>query len=171
MKFEQNQHIKCVFKNGTLIEGLVESWTKEEVVLTSLDGESKLIIMHPDDDIMLIKLVLKSSQKESVEKPKLNLTELEEKLEEVYAQPSDDPNRITTMAELKIQLSEAEKQITANKLKDWNIKNPNGIEYKGQHTILSVLPKQSKRPRDKMTGNPVSAYDLSAIKRNWKGKI
>lgn len=143
---ELNQHIKCVFRNGTLIEGIVQVWSKDEAILTSLDGESKLIITNPTADIMLIKIVLKTAPKESSEKPKLNPTELEQKFEEARAQPSDDPNRVTTMAELKVQLAEAERQITANKLRDWHIANPSGVEYKSQHHILVGPPKPLKLP-------------------------
>lgn len=165
---EQDQHVKCIFRNGTLVEGTVDSWSKDEAILTSLDGESKLIITSPVADIMLIKIVLKTESKESSEKPKLNPTELEQKFEEAYAQPSDNPDRIATMAELRIQLAEAERQITANKLKEWHIANPNGVEYKSQHHILVGPPRPLKRPRNKMTGEAISAYDLSAIKRNRK---
>jgi hypothetical protein len=173
MKFEQNQHVKCVFKNGTLVEGIVESWTKEEAILTSLDGESMLIIPRPDDDIMLIKLVLSKPIVKEKTKPELPKTELEQKFNEVLAQPSDTPGRVETLAELRIELAEADRKIITDKLKDHHIGTPQQTKYEYMYggTPPTVQQGKLKGARDPMTGERISAYDLSAIKRNRKGKI
>jgi hypothetical protein len=166
MNLEPSQHVKCIFRNGTIVEGIIETWTKEEAILISLDGESKLIILRPTEDLIMIKLMLDAPVKEETkfEFPK---TELEQKFNEILDKPTDTPGRLETLAELRVQLIEAEKQVVANELKNWNINSPYGVHYASP---MSTLVKH-KRPRDKMTGNPISAYDLSAIKRNWKGKI
>lgn len=144
MKPQINQHVKCVFRNGTVVEGIVESWDKE-AILTSLDGANKLIIMRPDDDIMLIKLVLKSQ--------KLSLSELEHQFEKTLAQPSDTPNRLETLAELRTQLAEAEKQVVAQKMKDHHIGTPRLTKYQSPYdlgaikggTIFQKMNKRSYR--------------------------
>lgn len=126
MKLDQGQHIKCVFRNSMVVEGIIESWSKDEAVLNSLDGTNVLIIMRPGDDIMLIKLVLKTQ--------KINVTELENKFEETLEQPSDTPDRIENLAELRLRLADAEQQIVSQKLKEHHIGVPKLTQYASPYT-------------------------------------
>ncbi len=48
--------VKVYFKNGTTAEGLVESWTNECGILRALNGENKLIIYSPLENIMMIQV-------------------------------------------------------------------------------------------------------------------
>lgn len=141
MKPEIKQRIKCLLTNGTLVEGIIENWTDEEVVLLSLDGESLLILPQPQRDIMLIKIVLDDKEKiKPVEKPKPKLpqSELHKQFEEVLALPSDTPGRIETLAELRKQLTEADKAIVARKLKEHHIGNTRLTEYTNPYAPRKV---------------------------------
>ena len=143
---KEGQHVKCVLRTGAMAEGIVEEWFNNVVQLRSLDGESVLIIPHPNEDIMLIKIILDSPKTQAeeikekiIKKSSKNNTELEERLLEAYKQPSDDNLRIKKMAELKVLMVEQEKKIIAEKLKDHRIGDTRKVEY-GQ-------PEFYKKPR------------------------
>ena len=135
------QHVKCIFRNGTLVEGIVESWSDEEVILLSLDRQSMLILPKPNDDIMLIKIVLSDNSEElKLNKPKLPKTELQQALDILVDKPTDTPGRIETLAELRIQLAEAEKAVITEKLQEHHVGTPNVTKY-GSHILVG-----KKRP-------------------------
>ena len=58
------QHVKCLLTNNTLIEGHIIVWELQRVVLKTLDGESILIVHHPERDIMMTKVVLEPEAEE-----------------------------------------------------------------------------------------------------------
>lgn len=119
---ETSKHIKCIFHNGTLIEGTVESWSSEESVLKSLIDESRLIIPNTSRDIMLIKVVAPQEKKQVV------LPQLDQDIEKVRKEPiSDLKNK--RLAELKILKSKAEKDIVANKLKEHHVGEVRKTQY------------------------------------------
>lgn len=133
IKPEVGQHVKCLLNNGTLVEGTVQTWTNEEVVLLSIDQKSMLILPYPARDIMLIKIVLDDAKSvEPEEKPKVKLpkSDLEQRFEEVRALPSNTPGRTETLAELRIQLAETERSIVTEKLKEHHIGAPGGTKYR-----------------------------------------
>ena len=58
MNPDTGSHVKLILKNNTVVEGIVEEWFANYVKLKSLDGQSVMIIPHPNEDIMLIKIFL-----------------------------------------------------------------------------------------------------------------
>lgn len=123
------QHVKILLCNNSLIEGFVEQWGKE-IQLKSLDGESLLIIHHPDRDIVLTKVVLVETKKPvSIKELVEQKTELQQNFEEVYQQPSGDNLRVKKLAELKIELAKQEKKIIAEKMKDHTISQVKKVNY------------------------------------------
>lgn len=132
-KPEVGQHVKCLLNNGTLVEGTVQTWANEEVVLLSIDQKSMLILPYPARDIMLIKIVLDNSKdSEPAEKPKTKppKNDLERRFEEVRALPSNTPGRTETLAELRIQLTQAERSIVTERLREHHIGTPGGTKYR-----------------------------------------
>jgi hypothetical protein len=130
-------HVKILLRNNTIVEGIVEEWYGNVVKLQSLDDKSYVIIPHPEEDIVLIKVfpaesgeVVEEKESElSLPEPEEVKTELEEKFEQVYEQPSGDPVRDKNMAELKTLMAEQDKQIIINKLKDHNIGDVKKVKY------------------------------------------
>lgn len=126
---EIGQHVKCILRTGAMVEGTVENWGNE-VQLKSLDGESILIIPHANEDIILIKIMIDkpieeiSEDSEIIEAVvesrgvKLARGELEHKYQEAAKLPIDDPDRIKTLAELRIMMVAQEKKIITEKLKN-----------------------------------------------------
>lgn len=102
------QYIKVVFKNGTQLEGLVESWTDKQSVLKSIDDTSLMIIFNTLEDILAVKIILNFSS--PAEAPKRR-TALETEFEEVRKSPSTDDLRILKLAELRKRLNKEEQEI------------------------------------------------------------
>lgn len=117
---QTGQHVKCILRNGAIAEGIVEEWFANTVQLRSLDNESILIITHPSEDIMLIKIVLE--KKEESEEPVPTESEVRE-FESHFQEVADktDPNdvdQIKTLAQLRIELNKQERRIIAEKLRE-----------------------------------------------------
>jgi hypothetical protein len=123
MILQFGQHVKCIFRNGTIVEGIVEEWTTNSVHLRSLSDQSLLIILHPDEDIMLIKVMPEALVEEEsmAEVPAVThpiREKIRAKLKEVE-QPMDDAElQNKTVAELRLLAIEQEKQILVNKIKE-----------------------------------------------------
>jgi len=124
------QHVKCILKNGAIVEGIVKEWGANSVELRSLDGESILIIPHPNEDIMLIKVLLEKPKPdvEIIKEKIIEAGSLEEELQKTVEQTSDDL-RLKKMADLKILLAQQEKKIITDKLKDHHISDVRKAQY------------------------------------------
>lgn len=156
---EVGQHIKVILKNNTVVEGIVEEWFNNYVKLKSLDEKSILIIPHPNEDIMLIKVFLTPEfpKLEFVKLKKDDGTEiettpeahrvlnevasLEEQFQETLKLPSDNPDRLKTLAELKRLMNEQEKKIVSEKVKNHYIDGTRKVQY--------GYPGFFKKPRTK----------------------
>lgn len=116
---EVGQHVKCFLRNSTVLEGKVENWTKDEVVLKSLDDQSILIIHRPLEDIMMTKVVLiELSQivEDKIKSIPESQEKIKHKLHEVLAEPSEDPEiQKKSIAELRAMVIEQDKKIITQK--------------------------------------------------------
>lgn len=115
MNFENGQHIKCILKSGIVVEGILEKWGTY-VCLKTLDN-ARQIIIHNVDEVVMTTIFLKSA------------TDLEEKFQEVYEQSSEDPERLKTLAGLRRQMAEQDKQIIANKVRNHHIGETKKVKY------------------------------------------
>ena len=133
ISIDKDKHIKVIFKNNTVIEGRVQSWTKEQAILLSLDGSSSMVIFHPEKDILFVKVVAdipKDQNKESPSGSEIK-DQISDKVRQIL-QPDDsvlevhdeEPNvsskedlKGKTIAELKRLVNEQDKQIILNKIK------------------------------------------------------
>lgn len=147
---KDGQHVKCILRNGAIAEGIVQEWYANEAILGSLDGESTIIITHPTEDIVLIKIMTDSPHEEKEEvseaqkvADKIREKSLEEKFQELHA--NHDPNNSDdrkSLAELKIAMAEQERKIIAERLKDHRPTSmPRKVEY--------GIPGLGKKPRTK----------------------
>jgi hypothetical protein len=130
---QPDTHVKILLRNNTIAEGIVQDWSNI-VKLKSVDDQSYMIILHPEEDIILIKVFLKNSSEEKnktipIEYSEEVKTELEQNFQQTIEQPSDDPSRNKSLAELKILLGQQERQIVANKLKQHHIGESKKVEY------------------------------------------
>jgi hypothetical protein len=126
---EKGQHVKCLLRGNTLAEGTIEEWRDNVVKLLSLDEKSLLIIHHPQDDIILTKIILCDVVVDAKDKIVAKQSELEEQFQQVYEQPSGDDLRTKSMVELKSLMAAQEKKIIAEKLKDHKIAEVKEVKY------------------------------------------
>jgi len=126
MDIQPGQHVKCFFKIGTVIEGIIKSWSKDESELLSLNDNNLMVILHTNEDLMLVKIVLQENLEEEVPKRKtpqewLNAQpkeKIKEKLAEAL-QPTGDLNIDNlNLTELRQLAHEQEKQMIAQKKKE-----------------------------------------------------
>jgi hypothetical protein len=122
MKPQPGQHVKCIFKNGTIVEGIVEEWDIE-VHLLSLTDKSLMIICHPSEDLMMIKImpdlaedIVEGPAQEKVEIPIQD--QIRTKIREVIVPNENSELQKSSIAELKRLAVEQEKQIIAKKIKE-----------------------------------------------------
>jgi len=120
------QHVKCILKNSTLVEGIVEKWSESEVILKSLDGENILIIHGGITDISLTKIILASEDKKIQNVNNL----VSSKLKEVIDVPSEESElKDKTVKELIELKTEQEKKIILDKAKEHTVNGIRTITY------------------------------------------
>lgn len=126
---QTGQHIKCMLKNNVVVEGILEDWFANGVKLKSLDGKRLVLITNPNDIMMITVFLEPDEEAEKIVKPEVPQTELGEKFQEVYEQPSGDPLRDKSLAELRGMMAEEERQMIANKLRSHHIGDTKKVKY------------------------------------------
>lgn len=138
---QKGQYVKVVFKNGTQMEGIVESWSDKKSVLLAEDKQSLMVIMSTAEDVLAFKIILNYL---SLEEAKRKLAETQEKFRQILQQPVK-PEEIETqgltaiqikgknLAQLKSLMIEQEKKIIAEKIRE--------------HTLQDVRIPRYEQPR------------------------
>lgn len=121
-------HVKILLRNNTIVEGIVQEWS-DNIKLQSLDDQSYMIILHPKEDIILIKVFLERDESEGEKEEIKPTSALEQKFQETVEQPSDEPTRHQSLADLRVLLSQQERQILANKLRQHHLGETKKVEY------------------------------------------
>lgn len=127
------EKVKIIFRNNSSIEGIIESWSKDEASLKSLDGKHIFVILNPYEDILLVKIEVQET------KPMVKLPE--PKPIDLPQEESEDL-RIKKLAELRILQNKAERETIANKLKDHNITDTRKVKYEYPGFFQMQSPKQ-----------------------------
>lgn len=125
MIIEKDQHIICCLKNNAVLEGTIESWLDNEVVLLSLDGQSRLIIQHPTQDIVFVKVILNSVALAPLSEVK---QQVYNQLQEVLQEPDEDLRR-HNIHHLKYLLNEQERKVIKEKIKEHHLGDVRMIKY------------------------------------------
>jgi len=126
MDIQPGQHVKCFFKIGTVIEGIVKSWSKGESELLSLNDNNLMVILNTNEDLMLVKIVFQEKLEEEDPKSKtpqewLNAQPkewIQEKLAEVLEPTGDEDLDKLNIVQLRRLVQEQEKQMIAQKKKE-----------------------------------------------------
>jgi len=122
---EVGQHVKCLLKNNTIAEGIVEEWYNNYVKLKALDGKSYLIIHHPNEDIMLTKVMVEEKEENSAPPPTLEKVIQEAPVEPIDQMALDAKSK----AELQIEMAKQEREIVAAKLREHHIGEVKKVKY------------------------------------------
>jgi Fe-S cluster assembly ATPase SufC len=127
----------------------VEEWGPTNYHLRSLSDQSLMIIMHPEDDILLIKvmsdpeeitaedIVEKYSKKEikGISSPGLIQEQIRAKLQEV-AEPLEEDLQEKTVEDLRKLAIEQERQILVNKVREHFPGGSKRSNYVAQSLVL-----------------------------------
>jgi hypothetical protein len=130
MKLFKGQSVKILFRNNASVEGIVDTWEVDNYVLKSLDGKSFLIIQNPNQDIVLIKVIINDTAKVTVTDHIKPINVEPENTEEL-----NKDLRYKKLAELRIAKIEQEKKIIAEQLKSHTITNTAPI---GKYIIPNI---------------------------------
>jgi uncharacterized membrane protein YheB (UPF0754 family) len=119
---ETGQHVKCFMRSTMVLEGIIEEWSSNQVVLKSLDSESIMIIHRPQEDIMITKVVLEKiseekplNEAEKVKKKILDKMEIKERLQQVLDPISDEELNKTNLKRLRELVVEQDKKLITQK--------------------------------------------------------
>lgn len=117
----KGQYVKLFLRNGMVLEGIVEESTSAQVVLSSLNDQSLMIIHRPNEDIMVTKVMSEPRAIEEVEeeKPEIPVTQqaVKEKLHEAL-ETTDPELQKLSIEELRQLVHEQEKQLIAQKRRE-----------------------------------------------------
>jgi sRNA-binding regulator protein Hfq len=135
------QHVKCFFRNGTLIEGIVEEWSNTGVSLCSISDQSLILILHPMEDLMMIKILAdKSESLQSTEEPDQAPSlqdQIRTQLQNIT--PTEDPDlQKLSIAELKRLADQQDKQMITNKIRQHFPAGSQKPNYTTQSTVLAI---------------------------------
>lgn len=127
MNLEKGLHIKCILKNNALIEGIIEAWSDDEVVLKSLDGKSLMIVHAGISDIVFTKVILEEDNELNSENVE---TVISEKIKETLDIPPEENNlRDKSIKELVDLRNEQERRIIKDKLKEHSATEVRTVKY------------------------------------------
>jgi hypothetical protein len=142
MIIDIGKHVKCVFKNGAVVEGIVKEWASGQVKLESLNDQSIIIIIHPEEDIMLIK-ILPDISIEKVDEPPSLRNEIVSKLEEVRKEGNSELQG-KNLKDLRKMVIAQEARIIANKIRTHfpSAYKPHKPDYSAQ---MDLLPRGRRK--------------------------
>lgn len=130
MKVEKGQYVECLLKNGWIISGVVEELDSSGLTLNIEDEKVKVIILRPSEEISVIKVFFSGQEllKEKKSMPRLQPV-VKNEIEEAFDSPSDTPDRIKTLAELRQELNRREREDIANRLRSHEVGDVKKVEY------------------------------------------
>lgn len=126
MNIPVGTYIKIIFKNGSLVEGFVDSIEEDEIILVSEDGSHAIVITSPDE-VMAYKFAILPQEAAPVVAPKKapEVRRKKEAVQEEIAQailsPSANPNRLKRIADLKKEMNDLEREGIAQKLTSFEV--------------------------------------------------
>ncbi len=90
--------VKVYFKNGTVIEGVVLTWSDEKGLLRSPGCSNRMIIYNPAENVMMVKLLLSEEVdlKESTDEEELPIPKTALKVEQVKSNHYDEPLEVSS---------------------------------------------------------------------------
>lgn len=131
----RGQHVRCFLKIGTMVEGIVEVWSDQQVVLRSLNERSLFLISHPDEDIVLIELVLPEREVSEIQ------VAIKAKLQEVQNPTEDTEINNSHIQQLKKMVREQDKKIMFDKVKEHGISEAKHKRYEDKYELPGFFKK------------------------------
>ena len=129
IEVEVGKTVSISLSNGQLIGGVVEKWSAETIILKQPSAAGITIITQPERDVIFVHIL---------ENKNVNITQAHRNWQELVESPPtmEKPKKL---AELKILMTQTEKEIIANKLSTHSIGEVRTVTY--------GTPKFLKKPR------------------------
>lgn len=151
MKPRKNDIVKFFFKNGLQVEGKLQSWDKNEIIITNDDSRNYLVVTKPKEIIMY--KVVRDVARPLEEPPTRSsspfdyiegeINDQANHSEEVKVESTVEQSQlnIKTLAELRKFQNEEERKALANKLKQHHIGEVRKVEYTSHDQIPGFYQK------------------------------
>lgn len=123
---QKNQYIKIILIDNLQVEGLVEEWSENKIILKSADSKTISVINNSRQNVILYSIITDFMTPQERQK---KLSEMEVQFQQEQAKPSADNFRIMRLADLKKAMAEQQKQIVANQLKEHMPRPVNYTKY------------------------------------------
>lgn len=123
---EKGQYVKIVFKNSTQLEGIVESWSDQQSVIKSINGDSLMVIFNTSADVMAVKIILNFIKPGELHS---RLMKTAQEFEDVKQSPSTNEFRLQKLADLRKMLIEQEKQIINQQIREHTPSQTTKVKY------------------------------------------
>jgi hypothetical protein len=108
------QHVKIILRASLTLEGIVEQWNDQQIILKSIDGERLTLVNSPTVDILLTIIML--SPKSEVKLPEIK-QKITDQLQTVLQENDPEINKLN-IQQLKRLVREQEMKIITNKRKE-----------------------------------------------------
>lgn len=133
----RGQHVRCFLKIGTMVEGIVEVWLDQQVVLKSLNERSVFLLSHPDEDIVLTEIVLPEREVLEIQ------VAIKEKLEEIQKPIEDTEINSSNIQQLKKMLAEQGKKMISDRIREHSISEAKHQKYEDKYELPGFFKKSS----------------------------
>lgn len=148
--------VKVYFHNGTGVEGKLVSLTDKELILHSTESKEQLLILNPQQNILMIKTISSNIKDTKLTESKSNIQDLiddeesdvEDDEEEVELSPLS--LKAKSVAELKAMEAKAEaEKIAANLKKQEILDQRKPTNYQEKYGSIDLTKFGSKKPTTK----------------------
>lgn len=140
--------VKILLKIGGSVEGFVKIWNEEYVLLTNFDSKNQLIINDPQQNILMIHVILEEISKKVLEpvEPKVleqTLVDPDPKELQLDHYEPDSTLRFKKLAELRQAQLKEHKLNLSKHLTNWKNgqanKNYGEIDYYGNPSFINTI--------------------------------
>lgn len=153
---QPGQKVQLIFKNGTRIEGIVDSWSPGLSILSSLVGPNKMLIHQTQQEVLLTQIIFESEEEklESAQKlvPEISTPYPElakfKSVPEVELSPAE--LRTQKLVELRRLQKQADQEEVRAKLTTFTQSAPNTKD----HYVLPGILANIKLPGQKIAPSP-----------------
>lgn len=137
---QPGQRVQCFLRIGAIvIDGIVELWSDEQVILQSIESEKKIIIHSPLADIVATSVFPGAQPMEEKQLPEIKQA-IQAKMREISSQPLDIEPELKELSvkQLRLLALEQERKILQDKQKEHFSSSsvPKLIPYGGQLGLL-----------------------------------
>lgn len=138
-EIENGQHVKCMFKNNSMVEGIVDGWNTNLIQLRSLSDQSMIFIINPQENLMMIKVMPLEEAEESLPIDSNLKEQISSKIKKVIQTSSNDTELLKlSVKELKHLAWEQERKMIADKIRNHFPNNSSTISnYNPQISIIA----------------------------------